>query len=514
MNDNDQSNINSQKNNQEQLSNNSVKPVIQPVEIVNIPTNQKNFVDNQIKSNKKIILAIIISVFIIGIGSYFLLKSSSNSKSIVNSSSNSRNSPQFTYYPNINSNNVIGFDHLGNLWANDGENKIFKYKSGFNSSTTPTTFIDQPSWTKDGNNPTVLSNFNFDKNNNLSYLSTSPDATYSEDMIPSNAKSSQQPSVFNIPDSLASKFDLSGSPVLAFDNSGNLWITNYNTRQIAMIPSNGFPNVNPILYSLPGNVDTNEEDSNFTPTVVFDSYGNTWINSLKLSEIPANSPANVTPIVFPDTLGGYQSMAADKNGNVWLSDGTNITEIPAGNKPNGINKTFEVTGPISGNANTIFADSMNNIWVTDGDTQLSEIPAGSPTGTNPVNYTIPNRTTEPAKAIYQPIIYNCAPGQTTECDGNGRENIPFGSPTPLNEIITDKKGNLWVPEWDQITELKYSSSKYSTINYTLPSKVRASEIFLDNSGSIWLNNNLHQNYTESPLPTKPTLFTKFIAPNN
>jgi len=93
-------------------------------------------------------------------------------------------------------------------------------------------------------------------------------------------------------------------------------------------------------------------------------------------------------------------------------------------------------------------------------------------------------------------------------------NTPFGSPTPLNEIITDKKGNLWVPEWDQITELKYSSSKYTTINYTLPSKVKASEIFLDNSGIIWFNNNLNQNNTGSPLPTKPNLFTKFIAPNN
>ena len=236
---------------------------------------------------------------------------------------------------------------------------------------------------------------------------------------------------------------------IAIDSSGNVWVTNTNSNNVAELSPTGVTITTVTVGTYPHGI-------------AIDASGNVWVtNNGGSCNVTELSSAGATNGTYP-VGSGPEGIAIDASGNVWVANyySDNVTEL----SPTGTTITTVTVGT---NPQGIAIDSSGNVWVTNwGSNNVTEL---SPTGTTLGPYAV---------------------------GGN-----PWG-------IAIDTSGNVWVANvsTNNVTELSPIGATITTV--TVGTYPRG--IAIDASGNVWVTNNGSNNVTELS-PTGTTLGTYAVG---
>ncbi len=366
------------------------------------------------------------------------------------------------------------FDSSGNLWvADSNNNRVLEFKPPFSTNELASVVLGQPDMFSRActTSPTGLCNpfgLTFDPTGNLWIVDSGNSRVLeylSSNLITGDGAANVlgQPDMFSSACTPTGFCDLEG---LAFDPSGNLWISDAgNSRVLEYLSSNlitgdGAANVL-------GQPDLVSRTCTTTPTglcyptaLTFDPTGNLWISDqgnqrvveyLASNLITGDGAANVLgqPDMFsnacattPTGLCNPIGLAFDPTGNLWVADlGNNrvleylssnlITGDGAANvlgQPDMFSNACTTTPTGLCNPSGITFDPTGNLWISD--TENNRI----------VEYLSSNLITgSPATvAIGQPNLYT---GSSNQQDVPNSKDL--SSPT---SATFDSSGNLWVAD--------------------------------------------------------------------
>jgi streptogramin lyase len=456
---------------------------------------------------KKLAYVLPVVLILICAGVFFALHvgrhKSNQSEKVVAASTNDAS---VTLYKNINPQYISGFDKQNNLWLShtneSGITTIEEYSAGFSPSSKPISYTDNVGI---GNNQSgTTGSLSFDPSGNARFVQNvetdqegSP-ATYLQE-IPAGASSSAQPlsillshSYFNEPANI-------GSISVQIDPEGNYWSYMQSVGTLLKTPAAGFPNSKPVAFDITAGL----------PVILLDPKGNAWVEGFSddLVEIPANAQSSSQEVNYTlpssiDLSNQEGTLKSDSQGNIWIDAGNYLAEIPTGSKPSAT--SFPIF-KVSGSDDNFILDSNGNVWVSESGSELAEIPAGSKSNANIINYTIPNGLAGPTKQSIKESLNGCT--DSSKCN---TDEVETSVPSPFDNIQADNKGNIWIPEWDEVLKLTGSGTNKSNITaYKLPSNTRATNLLIDNTNHVWLYNNLSNvDSSDATPPTSPDVFTK------
>jgi streptogramin lyase len=266
--------------------------------------------------------------------------------------------------------------------------------------------------------------------------------------------------------------DLDGSSTIAFDNSGDLWESNFNTNSIVEFTKAQIGAL--ARNSAPSAIVTIAEDGggnlNGPEGITFDAAGNLWVGAEDGQKILMYTPGqlassgNPTPNVILNgssfSFSSPSNVVFDTAGNLWVVD----EDISNGHGGNG--EIFEYTSaqvsgltagtqnvdPVLGVASADFAhleglafDGSGNIWVANEEADtVVEILASQ------INGTGLSRNVTPAVVL-----------STTNMPGRCNQSLngPYG-------VAIDQKGNLFVGNAATTAQCAGSLAKFLTKNIT------------------------------------------------
>ncbi len=268
----------------------------------------------------------------------------------------------------------LAFDPTGNLWvADEGNSRVLEFQStNLITDGTASVVLGQPDFTSSSSNqggapsPTTLagpSNVTFDSSGNL-WISDTFNSRVVEYLSSNLITGDGAANVLGQPDFTSSSSNQGGAPSpttlyypagLAFDSSGNLWISDSaNSRVVEYLSSNlitgdGAANVlgQPDFTSGSSNQGGAPSPTtlSYPAGLAFDSSGNLWVaesNNNRVLEFPFNnlvtdgaasvvlgqsdftsSSRNQGGNLDPTTLSDPSSVTFDSSGNLWVADSGN-----------------------------------------------------------------------------------------------------------------------------------------------------------------------------------------------
>ncbi len=389
----------------------------------------------------------------------------------------------------------LAFDPTGNLWISDqGNNRVLEYlSSNLITGDGAANVLGQPDLvTNNGcaTTPTGLcepDGLAFDPTGNLWISDYGRVLEYlSSNLITGDGAANVlgQPNMFSS-GCATSPIGLCGPKGIAFDPTGNLWISDESNQRVLeylssnLITGDGAANVlgqPDFTSSSPNQGGASSPTTLYYPVgLAFDSSGNLWISDnnnnrvleyLSSNLITGDGAANVLGqpdfisngcTLTPTGLCGPQGIAFDPTGNLWISDTNNqrVLEYLSSNLITGSPATVAIGQPnlYTGSQNqqdvlnlkdlnyptSATFDSSGNLWVADS------------SNNRVLEFKPPFSTNEVASVVLgQPNMFSsgCTTTPTGLC-------YPFG-------LAFDPTGNLWVAGRGNSRVLEYLSSNLIT----------------------------------------------------
>ncbi len=451
----------------------------------------------------------------------------------------------------------ITFDPSGNLWISDqGNQRVVEYLSSnlitgdgaANVLGEPDMFSSACTLTPTGLcNPQGLT---FDPTGNL-WISDQYNQRVVEYLSSNLITGDGAANVLGEPDMFSSACATTPTGFcdpegLAFDPSGNLWISDIgNNRVLEYLSSNlitgstatiaiGQPNLYTGSTNQQGN--PNSKGLEFPASAVFDSSGNLWvadfINSRVLEFKPPFSTNEVASVVLgqqdmfssgctttPTGLCYPSGLAFDPSGNLWISDFYNnrVLEFPSSNlvtdgeasvvlgQPDFTSSSPNQGGALSSTTlyypTNVTFDSSGNLWISDFyNNRILEFPST-------------NLVTDGAASVVL--------GQP-DFSSNSQNQGSIPSPTTLNnpiDLVFDPRGNLWVTDQKNNRILEFPSTNLVTDGAAsvvlgqpdfssnspnqggIPSPTTLnypSSVTFDSSGNLWVADSYNNRILEFP----------------
>ncbi len=367
------------------------------------------------------------------------------------------------------------FDSSGNLWvADSGNNRVLEFKPPFSTNEVAAVVIGQPNMFSSGcaTTPTGLCqpfSLAFDPTGNL-WISDSANNRVLEYLSSNLITGDGAANVLGEPDMFSSAYATSPTGLydpsgLAFDPTGNLWISDQGNQRVVeylssnLITGDGAANVlgQPNMFT--NGCTTTPTGLCYPSGLAFDPTGNLWISDqgnqrvveyLSSNLITGDGAANVLgePDMFssactltPTGLCNPQGLTFDPTGNLWISNsGSGVVEYFSSNLITGDGAANILGEPEFGTNGCYFTptglcrpegltfDPTGNLWISDTGNQRV------------VEYLSSNLITgSPATiAIGQPNLYTGSPNQHDVLnlkDLSGPYSATF-----------DSSGNLWVAD--------------------------------------------------------------------
>jgi len=243
--------------------------------------------------------------------------------------------------------------------------------------------------------------------------------------------------------------------------------------------------------------------------VAFATVQEIWVSDLGTDSVTGYA-AGTNVAISADTLGTSvnvtdpQGIAFDKSGNLWVSNGSNITEYAAGNlaqiTANTINATGTANSPISDAVGLAF-DTSGNLWVANlSSNSVTEFAAG--TNTQITANTISTNGQFPL-AEPSDVAFDAAGNilVTSDFDSAVSEYVP-GTSTPITgDTITagidgpfslafDKSANLWVVNTAASTVTEYAAGTHTQVtSNTITAGLNVPRaVAFDANGNLWVTN--------------------------
>jgi sugar lactone lactonase YvrE len=342
----------------------------------------------------------------------------------------------------------IAFDATGNLWVVDGSNsRVLEFKTPLSSGESASTVLGESDFiTSGGFSSANQTNLNipfglaFDSSGNL-WVSDSSNNRIVEFKAPfSNGETESLvlgQANFTGSNSATTQTNLNSPRGIAFDSSGNLWAADLGNSRVVEFKAPlstgeseslviGQTNFTSGIQDIPGcpqscATQTSAASLNQPYSVAFDSSGNLWVTDPKVGNLAGrvleyNAPLStgesasmaigVTGVdaipglncfngVGANCLGFPDYLAFDKSGNLWINDDTGgrVLEFP---HPFSFNESASIVigqpnftagepnGPVNASisafygADGIALDSSGNLWVSAGlQNRILEFPAST-----------------------------------------------------------------------------------------------------------------------------------------
>ncbi len=257
----------------------------------------------------------------------------------------------------------------GQLWiANNGAPTIVAYTAaqlGASTGAAPTTALAFAP----GTEPVGAA---FDASGNL-WVTTTSVVEFTASQL--GASGSPTPAVTLS----ATGGSLSGPLGLAFDASGNLWVANYTGNTVVafaanQLAANGSPTPTVTVSATGGSL-------NAPVGLAFDASGNLWVTNSGANTVVEFAPSQLgtsgspTPAVtLSSTVGSLSSplgLAFDASGNLWVVNGGNTvlqfaaSQLTASGSPTPAVTLSAAAGSLDSPRSLAF-DASGNLWVTNG----------------------------------------------------------------------------------------------------------------------------------------------------
>jgi sugar lactone lactonase YvrE len=215
----------------------------------------------------------------------------------------------------------IAFDRSGNLWSVDGQTNTLKEYAAASLGTPGATPIG--SLTYSGLN--YVKGLAFDANGNMWLANYGPcqiDEYSAAQLSGLSGAATVTPAL--VLNSCLFDGTLSGPSALAFDFSGNLWVVDTDNSQVYMysaasLATSGTANVEPVVR-------LHTTDNMVGQYLAFDDSGNLWVTSgssrvIEFSSSQLGTTATVTPAVTITASGAqFEGLGFDTNRNLWVAD--------------------------------------------------------------------------------------------------------------------------------------------------------------------------------------------------
>jgi len=170
-----------------------------------------------------------------------------------------------------------------------------------------------------------------------------------------------------------------------------------------------------------------------------------------------------------------ESIAADASGNIWFTNGSNLTEM---NGTGSIVTTFSAVG-----ASEIAIDASGNLWLTNSNQVSEYTPGGSLVGNFSTGSGALGLAIDASGNVW---VCNNSATTVTKLNSSGTSLGSFTVGTAPRGVVIDASGNTWVTNYTAgtISELTSSGAPIRTISsaFTHPAAIT-----IDPSGNLWIN---------------------------
>ena len=342
----------------------------------------------------------------------------------------------------------IAFDSTGNLWVVDGSNsRVLEFKPPFSSGESASTVLGASDFvTAGGFSSANQTNLNipfglaFDSSGNLWISDTQANRIVEFKAPFSNGETESLvlgQANFTGSNSATTQTNLNSPRGIAFDSSGNLWAADIGNSRVVEFKAPlstgesenlviGQTNFTSGVQDIPGcpqscSAQTSAASLNQPYAVAFDSSGNLWVTDPKVGNLAGrvleyNAPfttgesaslaIGVTGVDVIPTLNCFNGIGAnclsfpdylafDKSGNLWINDDTGGRVLEF-SKPFSFNESAslvigqpnftagEPNGPVNATSSAFYGadgialDSTGNLWVSAGlQNRVLEFPAST-----------------------------------------------------------------------------------------------------------------------------------------
>jgi streptogramin lyase len=282
---------------------------------------------------------------------------------------------------------------------------------------------------------------------------------------------------------------------LAFDASGNAWVTNQGTSTVSVLSNLGVPATGSPFSS---------NGVSAPAQVAIDSNGNAWIGNTGSSTISEFDAGGNAVSGSPFSLAGSDvsgALAVDATGNLWVASPTtsDVNMLASGGGSslitgNGIASPFGVSIDPSGNAwiANLAADSVTILDHT-----------GAPLANSPITgMGLDHPAAIAIDGAGNAWVANHGNSSLTVLDHTGSPvtGSPFsggGLAVPV-AVAFDGAGNVWVANANGagVTELTSAGAAVAGSPFVAPSLSSPNFIAVDGAGSVWLTNTTGDSLTE------------------